>query len=60
MRRHCRVTDVKDKTVVLFDEVENKYYLVKINSIMQFDLDERFQNYQPHFHYEVTPAPELE
>jgi hypothetical protein len=60
MKHHCRVIDVKDKTAVLFDEVENRYYDVKINSIMQFDLDERFQNYQPHYHYDVAPSEELE
>jgi hypothetical protein len=60
MKHHCRVIDVKDKTAVFFDEVENRYYLVRINSIMQFDLDERFQQFQPNYHYEVAPAPELE
>ena len=60
MKRHCRVIDVKDKMVVLLDEVDNRYYLVRINSIMQFDLDERFQQFQPHFHYDVVPSTELE
>lgn len=60
MRHHCRVTDVKDKTVVLLDESDSRYHLIRINSIMQFDLDERFQHYQPNFHYDVSPAIELD
>lgn len=60
MKHHCRVIDVREKTVVLQDEVNNRYYLVKINAIMQFDLDERFQQYLSNHHYDVAPAPELE
>jgi hypothetical protein len=54
------VISIKDHNVLLFDDKETKYYLVKINIIMQFEIDARFQNYQPFFHYTVKPSPELE
>jgi hypothetical protein len=57
---HMKVDTVNDKTVLLYSEPENKYFLVKLNSIMQFDLDERFQSYQPNNHYNVIPSPELD
>ena len=60
MKHHCQVSSVNDKTVLLYDEVEGKYQLIRFNSVMQFDIDNRFQQYHPHFHYDVCPSPELE
>jgi hypothetical protein len=60
MNRHMRVISVSEKSVFLHDEQSNRFYLVKINSIVQFDLDERFQVYQPHFHYNNVPSQELD
>lgn len=54
------VTAVNEKTVLVYDEIETRYHLVKINNIMQFEIDQRFQNFQPHFHYNVIPSRELE
>jgi hypothetical protein len=55
-----QVTAINEKTVLVYDDVENKYYLIRYNSVMQFEIDHRFQNLQPHFHYNVQPSPELD
>lgn len=60
MKHLVHVTAVNEKTVLMFDDIETKYYLVKINNIVQFEIDSRFQTYQPFFHYEVRPSTELE
>lgn len=60
MNNHMKVTNVRDNSVLFYDEVSAKYYLVKINNIMQFDIDNRLHYFQPHFHYDVFPSPELE
>jgi hypothetical protein len=60
MQNLMTVTAVNEKTALFYDDGENKYYLVRYNSIMQFEIDHRFQNFQPHFHYNVQPSTELE
>jgi hypothetical protein len=60
MKNHARVSSINGPTALLYDEKETKYYMVNVNKVMQFDLDERFQNYQPHHHYDVEPSPELD
>ena len=52
---HLRVIKLTDKGVVLFDEQEGKVYVIQdLRNVMQFELDQSFQQYQPHFHYEVN------
>jgi hypothetical protein len=60
IRHLTQVTAVHEKSALFYDEVQSKYYLVKINNIMQFEIDGRFQNFQPFFHYDVIPSVELE
>ncbi len=60
MKNHAKVSSVEGITALLYDEKETKYYTVNLNKVMQFDLDERFQNYHPHHHYDVIPSPELD
>ena len=49
-----RVVSTTEKGVLLCDEETNRFISVSdLSYIMQFELDNRFQNYQPHFHYEV-------
>ena len=50
-----RIVDVTEKAVVLNDEISNKLIFLDLSQVMQFEIDAAFQNYQPHFHYEVTP-----
>ena len=60
MKNLMQVTAVNEKTALFFDEVDMKYYLVRINNIMQFEIDGRFQNFQPFFHYNVVPSIDIE
>jgi hypothetical protein len=60
MKNLMQITAVNERTALFFDEVDTKYYLVRINNIMQFEIDARFQNFQPYFHYGIVPSPELE
>jgi hypothetical protein len=51
---HCRVIKLTEKGVVLNDEKSNKLiFLQDIKKVIQFELDQGFQHYQPHFHYTV-------
>lgn len=51
-----RVLKVTGKGVMLNDEQKNKLIVLPdLNMIVQFELDVRFQHYQPHFHYSVSP-----
>jgi hypothetical protein len=55
-RNFMRVLKVTDKGVMLNDEVKNKLLSIHdLTSIVQFEIDVKFQEYQPHFHYDVTP-----
>jgi hypothetical protein len=55
-----RVLHVSEKKVMLNDEVANKLVILPdLSNIMQFELENRFQNYQPFFHYDVIPDAEL-
>ena len=56
-----RVIRVTDKGVLLNDEVSNKLITVHdLSMIMQFEIDNRFQNFQPHFHYDVNLSTEFQ
>lgn len=50
-----RVLKVTEKGVLLNDDIKNKLIAIHdLSGIMQFELDQTFQNFLPHFHYEVT------
>lgn len=54
---HMRVLHVTEKGVGLHDEHSKKLILVDdLSQVMQFELDQPYQQYQPHFHYSVEPA----
>jgi hypothetical protein len=54
---HVRVVRVTEKGVALNDELLNKLIFVQdLNNVVQFELDQAFQQYQPHFHYPVDPS----
>lgn len=51
-----RVLKATGKGVMLNDEQKNKLIVLPdLNAIVQFEIDVRFQNFQPHFHYNVSP-----
>jgi hypothetical protein len=60
MRNFTRVISVSEKNGLVYDELDQKYYLVRFNNVMQFEIDSRFQNFQPYFHYSVEPSRELD
>ena len=50
-----RIILVTDRGVVLNNEVSNRLVTVRdLNNVIQFEIDNRFQNYRPHYHYDVT------
>lgn len=52
---HCRVIQVTENGVVLNDEKSNKLIFIRdLKKVIQFELDQSFHNYQPHFHYIVN------
>jgi hypothetical protein len=56
---HYRVVGLTDKGGVLNDEQTNKLIFINdLTQVMQFEIDQRFQQYQPHYHYEVRPFSE--
>jgi hypothetical protein len=51
-----RIMRVYEKGAALHDEITNRLTFIRdLASIMQFEIDAKFQNFQPHFHYEVQP-----
>lgn len=54
---HCRVVQLTEKGVVMFNDKENRlFFVADLNNVMQFEIDQPFQHFQPHFHYMVDPA----
>jgi hypothetical protein len=55
-----KIIKVHGDGITLDDEVANKLIFINdLSTIMQFELDGRFQSFQPHFHYEVVIRSEL-
>jgi hypothetical protein len=49
-----------EKGIVLAEVPSNKIIsIVDLSMVMQFELDTRFQNYEPYFHYEAKPLGEF-
>lgn len=50
-----RVLMLTDKGVVILnDEIQRRAIIIPyVRDIIQFELDQRFEAYQPHFHYTV-------
>lgn len=57
-RQHfTRVVIVTERGALFNDEAQNRLLTVRdLSVIMQFELDNRFQNFQPFFHYQVDPS----
>jgi hypothetical protein len=52
-----RVSELRAEGVVLINEYSNQIIAIKdLREIVQFEIDARYQNYQPHNHYNVEPA----
>ena len=49
-----RIVSVTTKEVELRNEATGQIEIISnIGNIAQFEIDTKFRNYQPHFHYEV-------
>ena len=50
-----RVILITETGVIVNDEVSNKLIVVRdLWHVMQFEIDHRFQDFRPHFHYDVN------
>lgn len=55
-----KVILVSGRGILLSDESANRLIsLSDLGMVMQFEIDNRFRDIQPHFHYEVIPSPEF-
>ena len=51
-----RVSRLTDRGLILVDESTKEFVFVSdLSDIVQFEIDDRFHDLQPHFHYEVIP-----
>jgi hypothetical protein len=48
------VISVSDQNVLLLDQQSNKLISVNFTMIMQFEIDLRYQEFSPNFHYSLT------
>lgn len=51
-----QILRVTGKGALFFDENNNLVSISDLNFVMQFEIDRRFQGFQPYYHYEVTPV----
>jgi hypothetical protein len=52
-----RLVRLTDRGAIFVDESTEEFVFVsELNDIVQFEIDDRFQELQPHFHYEVTTS----
>jgi hypothetical protein len=55
-----RITSVTEKGVILNDEKAMQIVnIVNLNDLIQFEIDNAFQNYPPHFHFDIQPSVEF-
>jgi hypothetical protein len=50
-----RIVNVTENRMLVNDETENKLISIDLGDVMQFELDNKFQNFEPHYHYDVSP-----
>ena len=49
-----RVVGFSESKVFVNDEIKNALLPIELNSIIQFEIDNKYKGFQPYFHYEVT------
>ena len=60
LNNFVRVIYVTERGVILHDEVAGKLLtILDLINVVQVELDGKFQNFQPYFHYTVKPMPEF-
>lgn len=54
---HHQVLHLTEHGVALRDPASNKLLIIPdLSQVMQFEIDQPYQQYQPHFHYAVDPV----
>ncbi|HYG20590.1 MAG TPA: hypothetical protein VD816_16740 [Ohtaekwangia sp.] len=57
-KNFMRIILVTSRGVLVNDEIGNKLIALQdLAMVMQFEIEKSFQEFQPHFHYEVHPDP---
>jgi hypothetical protein len=52
-----QIHSVTEQGAIFTDETIQEFVFVSdLSEVMQFEIDFRFQDFHPHFHYEVKPA----
>jgi hypothetical protein len=51
-----RIITVTENRVLIHNGISNKLISIDLNNVMQFEIDGRFRDIQPHYHYEVRPV----
>jgi hypothetical protein len=60
MLNFMHVVSVGDRDVKLFDPTtRTSYDVFDLSDVVQFELDKKFQIFQPHYHYEVMWTPDF-
>ena len=55
-RNFMAIVDINEKGAIFIDPTSEEFvFLTDLTDIIQFEVDNRFQVYEPFFHYEVTP-----
>ena len=56
-----KILMVDGNKLILLDEIADKLIFINdLSTIMQFELDKRFQSFQPHYHYKVIIHAEMQ
>lgn len=51
-----RIFLVTENGAVLIDQITNKTEIINnLPDVIQFEIDSRFQNFQPYYHYTIQP-----
>jgi hypothetical protein len=51
-----QIVKITERGVILSDESSKEFvFIPDISDVVQFEIDDRFQELQPHYHYEVNP-----
>ncbi len=54
-QQFVRVVTITENRVLVNDERANKLLSIDLSNVMQFEIDNRYQNFEPNYHYEVSP-----
>jgi len=54
-----KIYSVTEQGAIFTDETIDEFVFINdLTEVMQFEIDFRFQDFQPHYHYEVKPTRE--